>query len=136
MKKPLLKYKNENLYLVIANYTSNGRLYLGLKDRDGDLYSDITLNLNDIPEYDKNIIFLCNDLPNDLVNQLRDKLLIGNTIDTIYYNYGKYDAVMVSEAKLKEYDLKAYNTYKKNYDDFHKENKEINLKGGEKINEF
>ncbi len=136
MKKPLLRYNDKNLYLVIANYISNGRLYLGLEDRDGNLYSDITVNLVAFPEYGKNNIFICDDLPKDLVNKLRDKSIIEETIDTIYYDYNKYDVVAVNESKLKKYNSKSYNRYKKYYEDFLKKNTEVNLEEGEKTNEF
>ena len=111
MSDPLIKYNGIDLYLVVAGYLNNGRLYLGLEDQDGENEVDITINLDDIPEIGDMVVFLNGDISDDLKIKLRDAGLISNPIQQMPYNYGIYDVVFVNRNKLKEFDEKGYEKY-------------------------
>ena len=48
MKKSIGKYDNQDMFLTIANYRNNGRIYIALENEDSDLYADVTINLSDM----------------------------------------------------------------------------------------
>ena len=52
-KKPLIKDENNNdLYITIGRYATEGNIYLGLVTED-DSYCDITINLPDVYKQSK-----------------------------------------------------------------------------------
>lgn len=125
MKKTYIKYDNKDLYLLVSNYTCNGRLYVGLEDENKNRYADITINLPEIPLVGPTIVFLNADLSDTLKNELKQKGLIESSTERIRYNYGTYDIADVNLEHLKEYDEKGYNEYKMYKEEFNNE-KEIN----------
>ena len=37
-----MKYENEELYLVLGNYSCNNNLYIGINTKEGEMFSDLT----------------------------------------------------------------------------------------------
>lgn len=115
MKEPLMNYKGEDLYLVIANYIDNGRLYMGLENADGENFCDITINLSDVPEIGDMVVFLNGDISSELKKELRNIGLISKPIQQMPYNYGLYDIVIVNREALKDYDKDEYKKFEEYY---------------------
>ena len=112
MKKLIGNYKGDNLYLTIASYQNNNRIYIGVETED-ELYADVTINLSDMYLLNNDYIFVNDDMSKDLRNFLEEKNIIGETFTTIQYNMGRYDMAKVDFNILKEYDSKGFNEYKK-----------------------
>ena len=88
-----LKYKNKNYEIVKSFYLNNEELYIGMVDRNGDIYSDITINLCGGYTLDNNEGFLSGDITNELENCLIENGIIKEYITTIPYNFGTYKMV-------------------------------------------
>ena len=112
MKKSIGNYNGDSLYLTIASYQNNGRIYLAVETED-ELYADITINLSDMMLPDDNYIFVNGDMTRELRDFLEEKGIIGETIETYQYNMGKYDMVQVDFDVLKEYDSYGFKEYEK-----------------------
>ena len=115
MREPLMNYRGEDLYLVMANYVDNGRLYLGLENEERENYCDITINLSDIPEIGDMVVFLNGDISSELKKELRNIGLISKPIQQMPYNYGLYDIVIVNRDALKDYDKEEYKKFEEYY---------------------
>lgn len=116
MKKSLGKYNNEDLYLIIASYRNNNRIYLAVETKD-ELYADITINLSDMMLPDADYIFVNGDTSKELRNWLEEKNIISEPLETYQYNMGRYDMVKVDFDILKEYDPDGFAEYEKNSDE-------------------
>jgi len=131
MREPLINYKGEDLYLVMANYVDNGRLYMGLENEERENYCDITINLSDIPEIGDMVVFLNGDISSELKKELRNIGLISNPIQQMPYNYGLYDIVIVNREALKDYDKEEYKKFEEYYNSKNgiivKDNKETEI---------
>lgn len=112
MKKLIGNYKGDNLYLTIASYQNNNRIYIGV-ETEKELYADVTINLSDMMPLDDDYIFVNGDMTKDLRNFLEEKQIIGETFTTIQYNMGRYDMAKVDFDILKEYDPKGFNEFEK-----------------------
>lgn len=112
MKKLIGNYKGDNLYLTIASYQNNNRIYIGVETEE-ELYADVTINLSDMYLLDDDYIFVNGDMTNDLRNFLEGKNIIGETFTTIQYNMGRYDMAKVDFDILKEYDPNGFKEYEK-----------------------
>ena len=112
MKKLIGNYKGDNLYLTIASYQNNNRIYIGVETEE-ELYADVTINLSDMYLLDDDYIFVNGDMTKDLRNFLEEKNIIGETFTTIQYNMGRYDMAKVDFKILKEYDSKGFKEYEK-----------------------
>ena len=112
MKKSIGKFKGDNLYLTIASYQNNNRIYIGVETED-ELYADVTINLSDMYLLNNDYIFVNDDMSKDLRNFLEEKNIIGETFTTIQYNMGRYDMAKVDFNVLKEYDPKGFKEYEK-----------------------
>lgn len=115
MKKEIGIYNGENLYLTIASYRNNNRIYLAVETEE-DLYADITINLSDMMIPDDNYIFVNDDMTKELRTFLEKNKIIGETIEKYQYNMGRYDMVEVDFDLLKEYDPEGFKDYNKNKD--------------------
>ena len=116
IKKSIGKYNNEDLYLQIASYQNNKRIYLAVETEE-ELYADITINLSDMLIPDDDYIFVNSDMTTELRNFLEKKKIIGDTIETYQYNMGRYDMVEVDFDLLKEYDPEGFNEFSKSKED-------------------
>ena len=112
MKKLIGNYKGDNLYLTIASYQNNNRIYIGVETEE-ELYADVTINLSDMMLLDDDYIFVNGDMTRDLRNFLEEKEIIGETFTTIQYNMSRYDMAKVDFDILKEYDPKGFNEFEK-----------------------
>lgn len=114
----------ENSYILkVANYVSNGSLYLGLDiiyDQDlYESYSDISINLDILTK--NNYIFLTNDLPIEMKKELEKINLIKILDRKIPYNMSLYDIAEVNMEKVKELNKEGYEKYI-NYKDISQSN--------------
>ena len=116
MKKEIGNYNGQNLYLTIASYRNNNRIYLAVETEE-DLYADITINLSDMMIPDDNYIFVNGDMTKELRTFLEKNKIIGETIETYQYNMGRYDMVEVDFDLLKEYDPEGFNEFSKSKED-------------------
>ena len=116
MKKSIGNFKGDNLYLTIASYQNNKRIYVAVETED-ELYADITINLSDMMLPDDDYIFVNGDMTKDLRNFLEEKNIIGETFTTVPYNMGSYDMAKVDFDILKEYDPDGFKEYEKKSDD-------------------
>ena len=112
MKKLIGNFKGNNLYLTIASYRNNNRIYIGI-ETDEELYANVTINLPDMMLPDDDYIFVNGDMTRELKKFLEEKQIIGETLTTIQYNTGKYDIAKIDFNILKEYDPKGVNEYYK-----------------------
>jgi hypothetical protein len=112
MREFIGNFKGNNLYLKIASYQNNNRIYIGVETEE-ELYADVTINLSDMMLLDDDYIFVNSDMTRDLRNFLEEKQIIGETFTTIQYNMGRYDIAKVDFDILKEYDPKGFNEYEK-----------------------
>lgn len=114
----------ENSYILkVANYVSNGSLYLGLDiiyDQDlYESYSDISINLDIVTK--NNYIFLTNDLSIEMKKELEKINLIKILDRKMPYNMGLYDIAEVNMEKVKELNKEGYEKYI-NYKDISQSN--------------
>ena len=116
MKKEIGNYNGQNLYLTIASYRNNNRIYLAVETEE-DLYADITINLSDMLIPDDNYIFVNGDMTKELRSFLEKNKIIGETIETYQYNMGRYDMVEVDFDLLKKYDPEGFNEFSKSKED-------------------
>lgn len=128
MNAPLIKYKDVELYLVIANYINNGRLYIGLEDQDGENEVEITTNLLDVSGLGDMEILLNRNMSDDLKCMLQEVDLISSPIKQLNHIYGTYDVVVVNRNKLKEYDEIEY----KKFEEYYKKKNESSVKKDKK----
>lgn len=97
--------KDENgyrLYLKTANYTNNGRIYLGLDDVEGFSYGDITINLSDFMIENDDIVFIDSMIDDYLFNEL-EKVGLLTYLDTMQYNFGRYRKCLLDRKIMNEY---------------------------------
>ena len=125
MKKLIGNFKGDNLYLTIASYQNNNRIYIGVETEE-ELYADVTINLSDAYLLDDDYIFVNSDMTEDLRYFLEEKNIIGETFSTIQYNMGKYDMVKIDFDILKEYDFEGFKEYEK-YNKYINKDMEIEL---------
>lgn len=123
MKKLIGNYKGDNLYLTIASYQNNNRIYICVETEE-ELYADVTINLTDMMLPNNEYIFVNGDMTSDLRNFLEEKQIIGETFTTFQYNMGRYDIAKVDFNILKQYDSKGFKEYTK-YNEY--SNKEIEV---------
>ena len=100
--KPIINYEGNNLYLKQDEYTINGRVYLGLVKKNGELFEDITINLPDV-ELNDDEICLNSNLQRDLKNKLYETDIFMNMFREEQYNMGKYDVVFINKNLISEY---------------------------------
>jgi len=115
MSKKIINYNSKELYLEVGNYYGNGRMYLGLVDKDGNNWNDITINLKNLHSIQKNTIFLNSDLNDNLIKKLIEIELINKDLKIVNYNLGTYFKARVSLKKVKEYDPNGYKFFNKYY---------------------
>lgn len=113
MKKIFVK-ADEDLYLIVARYDNNNRLYIGFGNEDEIIYGDITINLPEV-SIDKNEIFLSDDLSEDAIDILKGKKIIEEVGNSIQYNMGRYNKAVVNFDVLKEYDPTGMEEFLENY---------------------
>lgn len=113
MKKSIGKFDNYDLYLTIASYRNNNRIYIAV-ETDDSLYADVTINLSDLMIPNDNYIFVSGDISKELRDFLVEKKIIGEPIETYQYNMGRYDMVKTDFKVLKEYDSIGFKNYEKN----------------------
>lgn len=114
MKKSIGKFDNQELYLVVASYQNNNRIYLAVETEEEGLYADITINLSDMLLPGKNYIFVSSDMSKELRKFLEDKGIIGETLETYQYNMGRYDMAKIDLELIKEYDPEGFKQIEKN----------------------
>ena len=118
MKESIGKFNNQDLYLVVASYQNNNRIYLAVETEKDGLYADITINLSDMLLPDKDYIFVNGDMSKELRSFLEEKGIIGETYTTVPYNMGEYDMAKINLDLIKEYDPEGYEKYYLKNDDY------------------
>ena len=116
MKKSIGNYNGKELYLTIAKYSNNNRIYVAVETEE-DLYADITINLSDMVLPGEEYAFANGDTSKELRKFLEDKGIISEPIETYQYNMGRYDMIKLNFELLKEYDSEEFNQYEKSNDD-------------------
>lgn len=111
-KKKILKFKDNKLSLQVTQYRNNGNLAI-LAYTEGEPYGNITINLSGywLDEDEGFIDALTKD--SGLEEKLIKEGIIKEIITKVNYNMGKYDLVVFNIEKLKEYDPKGVEEYKK-----------------------
>lgn len=102
MLKPIIEYDNEKLFLFIDEYVNNNRMYIGLINKDGELFNDITINLSDAPLRNNTQIFINSDLSFE-IKKLLYKTEVFNKISEQRYNMDNYDIARINKNNLKKY---------------------------------
>lgn len=115
-KKKTLKFKGNKLSLQVTQYRNNGNLSI-LAYTGGEPYGNITINLSGywLDEDEGFIDALTKD--SGLEEKLIKEGIIKEIITKVNYNMGKYDLVVFNMEKLKEYDPKGMEEYKKLLED-------------------
>lgn len=106
-----LQYDEETLFLEVGAYCDNNRLAILCYTQDGELYSDVTINLPEYPIAGNKTAFINGDLNTEFVDLLKNKEIIQSSYGMVPYNMGQYECVTFSLDKLKEYDSKGTNEY-------------------------
>lgn len=111
-KKKTLKFGKEKLFLQVTQYINNGNLAI-LAYTEEEPYGDITTNLSGywVDEDEGFIDGLTKD--SGLEEKLIKEGIIKEITSTVNYNMGKYDLAVFDMEKLKEYDPKGIEEYKK-----------------------
>ncbi|MCI9286434.1 MAG: DUF4313 domain-containing protein [Clostridia bacterium] len=111
-KKKTLKFGKEKLFLQVTQYINNGNLAI-LAYTEEEPYGDITTNLSEhwVDEDEGFIDGLTKD--SGLEEKLIEEGIIKEITSTVNYNMGKYDLAVFDMEKLKEYDPKGIEEYKK-----------------------
>lgn len=115
-KRKTLKFKNNDLFIQVTQYQSNGNLAI-LAYTEEEPYGDITINLPGFSiDEDEGII---NAITKDsgLEQKLIKEGIIKEVITTVKYNMGKYDFVVFDMEKLKEYDPKGIEKYQQSFEE-------------------
>ena len=98
-----IKYENEDLYLVLGNYSCNNNLYIGLITKRGEDYCDLTINIpNYLFEFDDEVIINGNT-SNELVEVLEDLGILVDTYKIAFSGFGRYKVMIFNEEVAKEY---------------------------------
>lgn len=114
-KKPLMKDENNNdLYITIGRYATEGNIYLGLVTED-DSYCDITINLPDVYKPSNESVYLSADLPREVLDKLIDKEIVSDVLWEEQYNMGTYKLVQIFPGHLKDY------LFQEQYDEYFSE---------------
>jgi len=116
MKRPIAKINNKEIYLDIGNYENDKSLYLGLVDDKGKLYDEITINLKDMPNIAMNYIYINNKISDGLVDYLKDKKIISDTLMYKRHSSGSYELVKVDLDELRYYDNDSVDRFEDIYD--------------------
>jgi len=116
MKRPIAKINNKEIYLDIGNYENDKSLYLGLVDDKGKLYDEITINLKDMPNIAMNYIYINNKISDGLVDYLKYKKIISDTLMYKRHSSGSYELVKVDLDELRYYDNDSVDRFEDIYD--------------------
>lgn len=116
MKRPIAKINNKEIYLDIGNYENDKSLYLGLVDDKGKLYDEITINFKDMPNIAMNYIYINNKISDGLVDYLKDKKIISDTLMYKRHSSGSYELVKVDLDELRYYDNDSVDRFENIYD--------------------
>ncbi|MBQ9072302.1 MAG: DUF4313 domain-containing protein [Bacilli bacterium] len=116
MKRPIAKINNKEIYLDIGNYENDKSLYLGLVDVEGKLYDEITINFKDMPNIAMNYIYINNKISDGLVDYLKDKKIISDTLMYKRHTSGSYELVKVDLDELRYYDNDSVDRFENIYD--------------------
>ena len=116
MKRPIVKINNKEIYLDIGNYENDKSLYLSLVDDKGNLYDEITINLKDTPNIAMNYIYINNKISDGLVDYLKDKKIISDTLMYKRHCSGSYELVKVDLDELRYYDNDSVDRFENIYD--------------------
>ena len=109
-KRKTFKFKGYDLYLDVATYLNNGRIYIGARDKD-EPYGDVTINLTDTFINDDECFINSYTKSGGLEDKLIKLGVIKKIIRPMKYNMGTYDWVQLDLDKLKEYDPKGVDKY-------------------------
>ena len=126
MESKKVKSEHGDLDLKIYNYDSNGRLAILLYKEDGELYSDLTINLHDMIINSTGEAYLSSDmqsLSKKIIDDLKKDGVIEKSMGFYKYNYGEYELVRFNLDKLKEYDPDGFEKFYHdtiNYEDHYK----------------
>ena len=106
MKKLKLNFYGEDfeLGLIIANYESDGRIYLGLIDEDGESFSDLTVCLSDHrPSSLPDETYISAPYGVDLLEKYG---IASRTGKFGYSGYAHYPLMKINLNKAREYEVK------------------------------
>ncbi|MDD3253018.1 MAG: DUF4313 domain-containing protein [Lachnospiraceae bacterium] len=119
IKKVPFKWElgEETVSLQVNSYAYGERLYIGIicHGEDGaEPFADMTVN---IPAYslEPNEAFISGDLSKDLLAFIKENKLGKVLPYTVQSGYGRYSAVAFNLDKLKEFDAKGVDEFKKNH---------------------
>ena len=121
MKNKTIKIDNEELELKIYNYVNNSRLAILLYS-NGELFSDLTINLSEYPICDIDEGFINSNLNCKNINginyidEFKKEGIIKESYGFIPYNLGTYEYVSFDLDKLKEYDPEGLDKFYKELD--------------------
>lgn len=111
MKRKTIIFDGERIYLSIGKYDT-GRIGIYADCVSGDLYSDVTIDLQDEVILKNNEVFIDSECKSSgLENKLKKIGIIKDVIKEVQYNYGRYDLVRIDLEKLKEYDPVGFEKY-------------------------
>ena len=115
LERKTFKFKNNDLFLTITQYSNNNRLAI-LCETEDELYCDLTINLSNTFPLNKNEAHI-SDIAKTcgLEKALLDAGIIKEVICEEKYNYGTYDFVSFDMNKLKEYDPVGLDNYYKSF---------------------
>lgn len=119
MKRPIAKINNKKIYFDIGNYEKDKSLYLGLVDNKGELYDELTINFKDMPHIAINYIYINNHISDGLVDYLKDKKIISDTLMYKRHNSGSYELVKVDLDELRYYDNESVDRFLDIYDEMY-----------------
>lgn len=117
--KNTIKINDEDYKLLVTDYANNGRLAIFLYDLNDEPYSDITINLPELPISDNSEGYLNGDINNshfNIIPKLKELGIIKESYGFLPYNMGTYEYVKFDLEKLKEYDSKGIDSLPNNND--------------------
>lgn len=106
------------MYIEIGSYDFNNRLAVRLREKNGELFDDLTINLPELP-VKKGEVFINSWLDSKFLDCFLKEGIIKKYCGKEQYNMGEYNKVELNLNKLKEYDKLGYNEFMGKYQPFH-----------------
>ena len=116
IKSNLFKTHYGDFYLEMYRYFNNN-LAIILYQSDGELFNDLTINLNDY-SLKKNEAYIQSIIDDELLNDLKKVGIIKKIYNRKEYNMSSYRKVEFDLEKLKEFDYYGFNYYMMTYSPF------------------
>lgn len=103
-----IDYDKEKLGFYLDNYCSNGALFVNLSTNKGELYADLSINIDNYMYEFEEEIAINNDVSNNLVNKLIDMGILIDMHKNAYSGFSTYRVMYFNKDVAKDYIFEDY----------------------------